>query len=190
MPARRDPRSKDTGDSLERRIARDLHMLGALTREVLEGDVTHGESKATFSQVVLLRWLEAGGPRRTREVARFLGATSAAASQLLSRLRAKGLIEGLPDPRDGRAELLRSTARGRAFVERHRGEVTQRMEALLGRVSQVDRLRLAEGLEAVLDLLLGSGIALEHLCLHCHALAAPGCLMVRHGRHCPTRPEG
>lgn len=178
----------DAVEPLTRRIARDLHMLGALTRELLEGDVSSGRAQATFTQVVLLRWLDAGGPRRSKLIARFLGVSAPATSQIVTRLKRKGLVLGRPDPTDGRAELLGITPRGRAFVERHRQDVQGRMEALLVRVPAAQRRSLAEGLEAVIELLLSSGVRLEHLCLHCHALSAPGCLMRSHGRRCPTEP--
>lgn len=175
--------------SVERRIARSLHMLGALTRELLEGEIANGKDRATFTQVVLLRWLEAGGPRRTRQIAQFLGASAPAASQLLARLKAKGLVKAGADPHDGRAELLQVTPRGLAFVERHREAVGARMDALLAGVPAARRVRLAEDLEAAIELLLRSQADLDHLCLHCHALAAPGCLMQRHGRRCPTAAD-
>lgn len=175
--------------SAGRRIARSLHMLGALTRVLLEGEVASGRDRATFRQAVLLRWLDAGGPRRTRQIAQFLAASAPAASQLVARLTAKGLIKAEADPRDGRAGLLRVTPRGRAFVERHREAVGERMDALLAGVPPARRLRLADELEAALDLLLHSETRIDPLCLHCNALGAPGCLMSSHGRACPTAPE-
>jgi hypothetical protein len=53
----------------------------------------------------------------------------------------------------------------------------------------VRRRELAEGLEAALGQLLGSKARIDALCLHCHALGAPGCLMRSHGRHCPTAAD-
>jgi hypothetical protein len=50
-------------------------------------------------------------------------------------------------------------------------------------------VRLAEELEAAIELLLRSEADLDHLCLHCNALAAPGCLMQGHGRRCPTSTD-
>jgi DNA-binding MarR family transcriptional regulator len=184
--SRRASASAVKDESSGRRIARSLHMLGALTRDLLEGEVSSGRDRATFTQVVLLRWLEAGGPRRTKEIAQFLSTSAAAASQLLARLKSNGRVKRSADPRDGRAELLQATERGLAFVERHRAAVGARMDVLLAGLSPVRRKRLAEDLEATIELLLRSEAELDHLCLHCNALAAPGCLMHSHGRRCPT----
>jgi DNA-binding MarR family transcriptional regulator len=47
--------------------------------------------------------------RRLTEFAELMQVTKAAASQLVSFLEAKGLVERVPDPTDGRASLIRAT---------------------------------------------------------------------------------
>lgn len=48
------------------------------------------------------------------DVAEHLGVTKQAASQLVAQLAQRGYLTREPDPRDGRAQLLQLTARGRA----------------------------------------------------------------------------
>ncbi len=68
------------------------------------------------------RILETLPPDGTRsvEVARLLGMTKQGAGQLLSTLADGGWVEQVPDPDDGRARIVRRTARGERMVARRR----------------------------------------------------------------------
>lgn len=63
--------------------------------------------------------LQAVGPdgARISEVARHLGITRQAVAQTVASLIDKGILEVAPDPTDGRAKLLRYTARGKDWHE-------------------------------------------------------------------------
>jgi DNA-binding MarR family transcriptional regulator len=169
-----------------RRIARDLLMLSALTRRMLEAGSSEAEGELTPTQFVVLKWLEVGGPRRGADVAKFLSASAPAASQVLARLRRKRLISGRRSRDDARAEDLHVTERGRALVAAHDELRDRRMEAVLSGVPAAERRTLAAALERVLDLLVDSGAPSVDLCLHCDALASPSCAMRRRGRRCPV----
>ena len=172
------------------RLARGLHMLSALTRRVLEGGLEDAAGRASFTQIVVLKWLDAAEPRRARHVARFLSASAPAASQILSRLKRKGLLRSRPDPRDGRAEELLLTARGRALVGRHERLKADRLERMLAELPARERRRIARGLEDAIGLLLRVEPEALDLCLHCGAHASPRCVLRRHGRRCPTEVAG
>jgi DNA-binding MarR family transcriptional regulator len=103
-------------------------------------DLTEGELASNFGQVLLRAarlWNEAAvhrvqaasGPqlrlahtglfphlnvegRRATEIARRMGVTKQAVGPLLADLEGRGLIERVPDPKDGRARLLRLTPAG------------------------------------------------------------------------------
>ena len=60
---------------------------------------------AVFAQVV-------GGGARITDVAAKLGVTKQAVTFLVDELEAGGYLERVPDPSDGRAKLVRLTARG------------------------------------------------------------------------------
>jgi DNA-binding MarR family transcriptional regulator len=59
----------------------------------------------------LLRHLDEDGVRSS-VLAERLGVTPQAAGQLVSELQARGYLERVPDPADGRAKLVRMTDRG------------------------------------------------------------------------------
>jgi len=168
------------------RIARDLHMLSALTRRVLEEGIDCDGGEATFTQIVVLKWLDAATPRRSQHVARFLSASAPAASQFMTRLKRRGLVRSQPDPADQRAEHLLLTPRGRQLVRRHEARKSERLDRMLAGISAAERSRLAEGLEAAIDVLLRADPSTLDLCLHCGAHASPRCVLRQHGLRCPT----
>lgn len=172
------------------RIARDLHIVSTLTRRVLEADLEGPGGPTTFTQFVVLKWLDAAQPRRSKHVARFLSASAPAASQILSRLKRKGLVRARTDPTDRRAEDLLLTPRGRAFVERYERLKAGRLERMLASIPAADSRRIAAGLEAAIELLLRAEPERLDLCLHCGAHASPHCVMRKHGMRCPTERDG
>jgi DNA-binding MarR family transcriptional regulator len=176
-------------DQDPRDIARDLHMLSALTQRVLEQGAEVGEAPVSFQQLTLLRWL-GSGPRRAQDVARFLSVTPSAATQLVARLEARGLVRRRPDPSDQRAEGLVASARAQELVRREAELETQRVARLLQALPAADRASLRRGLRAGIEMLLGADPAQVDLCLHCTALASPQCVLRARGRACPTeRPR-
>lgn len=67
------------------------------------------------SHTALFPHVDLEGTRLT-ELARRLGVTKQAASQLVDELEAMGVLERVPDPKDGRAKLVRFSRRGRAAL--------------------------------------------------------------------------
>jgi DNA-binding MarR family transcriptional regulator len=176
-----------------RRLARDLHMLSDLTRRVLEPDVhdDRGQS-ASFTQVVILKWLDAADPRRAQDVAKFLSSSAPAATQLIARLKRKGLVKSRPNPTDGRAEDLFVTPKARTLVKRHETIKMRKLEKLYGALPETKRKLISQGLEAAIDLLLVEQPGAADMCLHCGAYDSPNCVMRSHGFTCPTEtcPSG
>jgi DNA-binding MarR family transcriptional regulator len=82
----------------------------------------------------LLRHVAPGGSRLT-ELAAAAGMAKQSMAYLAEDLTALGMLEAVPDPRDGRARLLRLTARGQALYDTLialSGEAERRLEAQLG----------------------------------------------------------
>ncbi|PRY36810.1 MarR family winged helix-turn-helix transcriptional regulator [Umezawaea tangerina] len=72
-------------------------------------------------QELLLMHLWDSGPVRQTELIEVLDSDSATITRMVQRLEKAGLVERSPDPRDGRATLVSSTAEGdaiRAEIER------------------------------------------------------------------------
>ena len=75
-----------------------------------------------------------GGDRPSR-IARRLGVSKPAVGQLVAELEREGLVERVPDPSDGRAYLVRPTAKaGHGYREARRTghNIEAEWEALLG----------------------------------------------------------
>jgi DNA-binding MarR family transcriptional regulator len=77
------------------------------------GEAGYTDLRPTFG--LPLRALHAG-PRTLTELARELGVTKQAAAKVVGELERRRLIERHPSPQDGRATLLRLSARGEALV--------------------------------------------------------------------------
>lgn len=166
------------------RVARNLHILSALSKRVLEDGLL--PPGLTFAQVSILKWLDAATPRRAGEVARFISASAPAATQILARMKRKGYVRTTRNPKDRRAEDLALTARGRGLIRKYETAKRRRLAALLHAVPASRRKAMVGGLEAAVDLLLLDGPNVRDLCLHCGVYQAPECVMRRHGYRCPT----
>jgi DNA-binding MarR family transcriptional regulator len=94
------------------------------------------------SQAFVMAQLQ-NGPARPAALARRLGVSRQAVQQLLRPLTARGLVEVLPDPDDGRATLVHPTVAaiefGMAAAAEH-GEVERLLESRIGR-RDLDELR-------------------------------------------------
>ena len=106
---------------LDDRIPFDELMIGAtlnllaqtINRRVVEA--LHAQGYRDFRPAFhpVFQWLAPEGSRIS-DLARATGVTRSAMSQLVDILAALDYVERAPDPRDGRAVLIRRTARGHA----------------------------------------------------------------------------
>lgn len=176
-------------DAQLQRMARDLHMLSALTQRVLEEEPLR-TGGVTFPQLSILKWLDAATPRRAQGVAKFLGASAPAATQILARLRKKGLIRSRPNAADRRAGDLFLTPRARRIVREYEARKGRLLDSRLRPLPFARREEVVRGLETAIELLLSDPEAVSDLCLHCGVYDSPGCVLRRHGYRCPTEAAG
>lgn len=99
----------------------------------------------TLRHIDLVPHLDAGGTRST-VLARRAGMTKQGMGKLVAELEAQGLVERMPDPADGRAQLVRFTESGQAFLATGI-EVVQALEA------EYRAILGSDGLEALKDAL-------------------------------------
>jgi DNA-binding MarR family transcriptional regulator len=94
------------------------------------------------------------GPLRLGALAEQIGATAATATRTADGLEALGLVERVPDARDGRATLLAATDRGRLTCEERRTRLLSLLEQAVS-ASQDDQIAhftaLFEELDALVD---------------------------------------
>jgi DNA-binding MarR family transcriptional regulator len=89
------------------------------------------ETGTTMPQLLLLGLVLAAGPLRVTELAELIPCSQPAATVIVTRLEARGLVGRRADPRDRRATLVELTAAGHEELRRLR-EV--RTAALLARL--------------------------------------------------------
>ena len=95
----------------------------------------------TIQRLALIELVD-GGPLRLGTLAERIGATDPTVSRAVDGLVDAGIVERQADPHDRRAVLHLATAKGRAWVERRRGEVSAALDEALDRLTPTDRLRL------------------------------------------------
>jgi DNA-binding MarR family transcriptional regulator len=134
--------------------------LGILLREsfrtmneaVIERLAERGHGEVRYAHGNVFQYLDDAGTR-VSVLAQRAGMTKQSMAQLVEHLERHGYLERVPDPADGRAKLVRTTARGKevfAIVREVVGELEGRIEAALGR-AKLDRLRaLLKELDAAL----------------------------------------
>lgn len=165
------------------RFLRSAHIAARLVEEVLE----HGPLRArggpalTFPQFNLLKFIARPGKVRSRDVARFLNASGAAASKAVARLERKRLVRSVPDPSDRRSARIELTPAGSGAIRRVERLKRDRLKPLFGGEPPE---RFAEGLEAVIRLLMRGRGAAGNPCLGCGAYYARECVVRAHGQAC------
>lgn len=133
----------------------DLATLMFVSYRAMDERVRHAMRDAgydvTVAQARLAQRIAEDGTRLT-ELADRAGVTKQTASLLVAALEREGLVERVPDPEDGRARLIRLSARGREAAQRamevvigvegewtaHLGpELTERLREALVRLCEV-----------------------------------------------------
>jgi DNA-binding MarR family transcriptional regulator len=126
-------RKKDSVGQLLFRCARLFNEMAlARVRDRMSGGEKGPHVRASHTS--LFPFIDLEGTRLTELAAR-MGVSKQAAGQLVEELEQMGVLERAPDPADGRAKLVRFSARGRrglleglALLRRLEGELSARME--------------------------------------------------------------
>lgn len=90
---------------------------------------------------------------RLSDVARRAGVTKQAVMVVVDELEVRGLVRRTPDPEDGRAKMVRLTARGRTCA----AECRRALAAVDARARRVLGGRRHDGLREALEILLEAG---------------------------------
>jgi DNA-binding MarR family transcriptional regulator len=85
------------------------------TNELVEKLHARGHGPVQRAHIAVLGNIHTEGTRLV-ELARRLGVTRQAASQMVQQIEQRGFLERAPDPEDGRAVLVRHTGAGRALL--------------------------------------------------------------------------
>ncbi|MGI5228523.1 MarR family winged helix-turn-helix transcriptional regulator [Actinoallomurus sp. CA-142502] len=127
---------------IERALTRIAHLLTrARQHDRIVGEAGVAVDRASAP---LLRALaDAPGPVRMGALADRLAVEAPHVTRQVQRLQRAGFVERVPDPDDGRAQLVRITAEGAHAVECLRAVIRRRMAEALAAWSEEDRHDLA-----------------------------------------------
>lgn len=112
-----------------------------LLRRVRRTDTRMGLSPARASALSVLVF---GGPCTIGELAEVEQVRPPTMTRLVTGLEADGWVARSADPRDGRAVIVRATAKGRRVLERGRRLRVDQIEAMLSGLSRSESAMLAE----------------------------------------------
>lgn len=93
----------------------------------------------TPSQTSALARIDQAGSLRLGVLASLEGIAPATMSRVVDSLETQGLIERVPDPRDGRASLIQLSAEGRELLHRLRTTSTAAIDQALASLSNGER---------------------------------------------------
>jgi DNA-binding MarR family transcriptional regulator len=132
----------------KRRVADRLHSAAIhLLRRLREADAASGISPSRLSALSVLVF---GGPTSVSELAEVEMVRSPTMTGIVHGLEDDGLVARAPDPRDGRAVVLRPTARGERLLHAARGRRLDAFEELLDGASAAE-LRVLEEAGDILE---------------------------------------
>ena len=113
-----------------------------MSDQLIERLAERGHPAVRYPHGSVLQYLDDDGTR-VSTLAERAGMTRQSMTQLVEHLERHGYVERVPDPSDGRAQLVRATARGNdvfVVVREFVAEVEARLEATLG-TAKVTQLR-------------------------------------------------
>ena len=120
------------------------HVSQAFARKV----EAHG---VTVSEWVVLRQLLEAGPVAPSRLAEKMGSTRGTVTKLADRLIEKALVSRVADPTDGRAQVLRLTAAGRALVPRLAALADRNDAEFFDHLSAKQRAALVKSLQDIVE---------------------------------------
>jgi DNA-binding MarR family transcriptional regulator len=91
----------------------------------------------------------AGAPANTAQLAEHLGITKQATSELVAHLVSKGYLNRIPDPGDGRAQLLVLTERGHACTRAAQEAASDTVDQWNSRLSRQQQIDLHDSITAI-----------------------------------------
>ena len=103
-------------------------------------------SDMTPSQSSALARIEQDGPLRLGGLAELEGTTAATMSRVIDSLSDRNLIERVPDPRDGRASLVRLRPEGGALLHQLRARYTDALRRALAELTPMERDAVREAI--------------------------------------------
>lgn len=149
-------RDREALESAKRASALQLLFRAArlLNERGIERVRSRGRTAASTAHTALLPHIDLEGTRIT-EIARRMRVSKQAVNQTVAELERIGLVKRTPDPSDGRARLVRFTARGRGELLAGLEILTELQRELATEIGATRMRRLHDDLLVLVDLLEG-----------------------------------
>ena len=176
----------------QRLLHRNLHMLSAVVRKVLEEGPLNElpEKPISIDQMRLLRLAVLSQDSRIRDVAHGLGIKAATASLTVDRLEAKGFLERRSDLKDKRAVYLEATSYGQEVVQRTADIIDGKLDRLIQELGSRKAERLTELMAEAVTILMRGEHFFGDICLQCGAGCSSTCVIHAMFHRCPHAEGG
>jgi len=171
----------------QRELKRNLHILSAVVRRVLEQVPVESlpDSPITPEQLKLLRFVALKNGAKVGEVASGLGITAASASLALDRLQALGYIERKKRSQDRRSVQVFATRPGRAIVARIGRIVDAKLSRAMTRIGVEDSRRFTELAAKITRILMEDEEYFGDVCMQCGVDGSDNCVIRQMFENCP-----
>ncbi len=114
------------------------------SREVQNETMRRAQCQVPFSAVAMLHRIWTTGPVHPSELAAYYCVDNSTITPRLQRLERAGLVARHPDPKDGRAALVKITQAGQRLRKRLHEARRRMLDELLQELSPTERRRLAQ----------------------------------------------
>lgn len=114
------------------------------------------ESRVTMSQVLILELLEKRQESKMKDIASFMGVSTAAATGIADRLVKCGYVVRVFDPDDRRIIRIRLTPKGHGLIKQFDSQRRRLVMRIFSRISEKDRQDYLRILGLIKDVLINS----------------------------------
>jgi len=115
------------------------------------------ENKVTLPQVLILEFLERQQESKMKDLAGFMGVSTAASTGIVDRLVKCGYVVRAFDPEDRRVIKIRLTPKGFGLLKQINLQKHRMVMGVFGKVSEEDRRDYLRILTQIKDILLSNG---------------------------------
>jgi DNA-binding MarR family transcriptional regulator len=136
--------------TLQEQAARLEQMMPRVMRRLFASEGEPPVDELPIAQLRVCSVLQSG-PRTMTSLGEELGTSLSAVTQIADRLERADLIERVCGRDDRRQKTLRLTASGTRLMQQRRARRVERAAAALGRLSPVERARVLEAFQALLE---------------------------------------
>ena len=176
------PPSTDVLDVLQKALL----VLSRTVDEVLEKQAVRlsKDRRITSTKLQILRLLSVYGTQTSTQIARFLGVTKPAVTQIINAMESSKLVIRQPTKKDHRRVPVKLTKRGaNEYRGIHRRQRTI-LRATLKSAKIGDVKKSAESLMKLSRALVESGSGMDEFCLQCSVHRDGSCVLLRSSKNC------